>query len=204
MDDFVSLVKTTCSNLSKLSSKLVKAKDIFPGNDLVKKVDEVLGKVAAREPSILSQDEEFFGSEDFLNALAQAEKNLMQGSEKQTTEKQMTGKKLTKKGKEKEQEYDIRKAFSLGLTPPSPAIETGPTSSTLGDIIEQPIISTNAGEKDVGKTSAPSEQRIEEFYRTATGSKFDADTRLDNEGLPRTGSGSVVDADPRSDDGEKK
>ncbi|XP_021752404.1 ABC transporter F family member 4-like isoform X5 [Chenopodium quinoa] len=122
MDDFVSLVKTTCSNLSKLSSKLVKAKDIFPGNDLVKKVDEVLGKVVAREPSILSQDEEFFGSEDFLNALAQAEKNLMQGSEKQTTEKQMTGKKLTKKGKEKEQEYDIRKAFSLGLTPPSPAI----------------------------------------------------------------------------------
>ncbi|XP_021761252.1 DNA ligase 1-like [Chenopodium quinoa] len=60
MDDFVSLVKTTCSNLSKLSSKLVKAKDIFPGNDLVKKVDEVLGKVVAREPSILSQDEEFF------------------------------------------------------------------------------------------------------------------------------------------------
>ncbi|XP_021754630.1 uncharacterized protein LOC110719950 isoform X1 [Chenopodium quinoa] len=207
MDDFVSLVKTTCSNLSKLSSKLVKAKDIFPGNDLVKKVDEVLGKVAAREPSILSQDEEFFGSEDFLNALAQAEKNLIQGSEKQTTEKQMTGKKLTKKGKEKEQEYDIRKAFSLGLTPPSPAIETGPTSSTLGDIIEQPIISTNAGEKDVGKTSAASEQRIEEFSRTdaATGSKFDADTRSDNEGLPRTdaGSGSVVDADPRSDGGEK-
>ncbi|XP_021721242.1 uncharacterized protein LOC110688786 [Chenopodium quinoa] len=121
MDDFVSLVNTTCSNVSKLSSKLVKTKDIFPGNDLVKKVDEVLGKVVAREPSILSQDEEFFGSEDFLNALAQAEKNLMQGSEKQTTEKQMTGKKLTKKGKEKEQEYDIRKAFSFGLTPPSPA-----------------------------------------------------------------------------------
>ena len=127
MDDFVTLVKTTCSNLSKLSTKLVKAKDIFPGNDLVKKVDEVLGKVASREPSILSQDEEFFSSDDFLNALDQAEKDMMQAYEKQTTEKKMiekqiSEKRMTKKGKEKEQEYDIRKAFSLGLTPPSPAI----------------------------------------------------------------------------------
>ncbi|XP_021760701.1 uncharacterized protein LOC110725556 [Chenopodium quinoa] len=65
MNDFIDVVIETGRSLSKLSSKLLKAKEIFPENDLVKKVVEVMGKVA-REPSILSQDEEIYGSEDFL------------------------------------------------------------------------------------------------------------------------------------------
>ena len=68
MNDFVSVVNEVGASLEKHSAKLVKAKEIFLENQLVKEVDEVLGKIA-REQSILSQDEEIYGSEDFLNAI---------------------------------------------------------------------------------------------------------------------------------------
>ncbi|XP_021760626.1 uncharacterized protein LOC110725460 [Chenopodium quinoa] len=126
MNEFASMVQEVGASLARLSTKLVKAKELFPGNQLVKKVDEVLGKMA-REPSILSQDEKIFGSENFLNAIAQIEKELMEASE---AEKKKIG---------NEKEYDIRKAFSLGcnLTPPTPTTEAqinvAATTSTTTD-----------------------------------------------------------------------
>ncbi|XP_021774212.1 uncharacterized protein LOC110738152 [Chenopodium quinoa] len=124
MNDFIDVVIETGRSLSKLSSKLLKAKEIFPENDLVKKVVEVMGKVA-REQSILSQDEEIYGSEDFLNAIAEAKREFFKAADMEKN----------KKGKQKKEEFNINKAFSLGLTPPSPQIDTtNPTSTTMGVI----------------------------------------------------------------------
>ncbi|XP_021761131.1 uncharacterized protein LOC110725963 [Chenopodium quinoa] len=154
MNDFVSLVKETSTNLSRLSGKLMKAKEIFPENHLVRKVDEVLGRMATREQSTLSQDEEFYESEEFLNAIAQIEKDLMEAANfiKTTNWKE---------------NYDVRKAFTLHLTPPSPAIGTGSTSTTKALILEPPIqASTSAS---IGK--ADEKKYIPEEKNVASGTK---------------------------------
>ncbi|XP_021733013.1 uncharacterized protein LOC110699807 [Chenopodium quinoa] len=138
MNEFASMVQEVGASLARLSTKLVKAKELFPGNQLVKKVDEVLGKMA-REPSILSQVEEIFGSEDFLNAIAQIEKELMEASE---AERKKIG---------NEKEYDIRKAFNLGcnLTPPTPTTEA-----------QINVAATTSTTTDANVSSKPEEERV--------------------------------------------
>lgn len=129
MEEFISLINSLGIKLSELGTKLKKAQELFPGNALVKKVEEFITKMA-REPSILSQDEEMYGTDEFLSILAERERILMEAIEK---EKQGKG-----KGKET---YNPQNAFDLGisLTPPefktpsptNPAYGAGSSSSAM-------------------------------------------------------------------------
>ncbi|XP_056685415.1 uncharacterized protein [Spinacia oleracea] len=108
MDEFVGIIQAVGDNLSKLSDSLKKAQEFFTGNELVSKVEEFLSKMA-KEPS-LSQDE---WSDDFIKALLEKEKELLDAIDLE--------KKKAKKDN-KRYEYNIKKAFDLGLTP-SPMVD---------------------------------------------------------------------------------
>uniref|UniRef100_A0A803L301 Uncharacterized protein n=1 Tax=Chenopodium quinoa TaxID=63459 RepID=A0A803L301_CHEQI len=61
MDEFIDLVKTLESCVSKMAEKLKLAKELFLNNLLIKSVEYLIEK-RLKDPSILSQDEDIFGT----------------------------------------------------------------------------------------------------------------------------------------------
>ncbi|XP_021754434.1 uncharacterized protein LOC110719750 [Chenopodium quinoa] len=73
MEEFIDLAKALSGYLSKMVEKLNHAKELFPNNLLSKTMEEFIEK-KLKEPSILSQDEEVFGTKFFLGALDEVER----------------------------------------------------------------------------------------------------------------------------------
>ena len=87
MEEFISVVRTMGGNCEKLCEMIKHAGQLFPNNLLFKTMGDYMQK-KLKDPSILSQDEEVFGTESFLNALDKAEKEYLEKVKAEKREKE--------------------------------------------------------------------------------------------------------------------
>ncbi|XP_021760054.1 uncharacterized protein LOC110724870 isoform X2 [Chenopodium quinoa] len=135
MEEFISVVRTMEGNCEKLCEMIKHAEELFPNNLLYKTVGDYMQKKFKdpSNPSILSQDEELFGTNSFLNALDKVEKEYLEKvqAEKKAREKEEA------KGKKVRESFDPQNAWNLGIDKeqtPSPMVH--PTETQIGQNID--------------------------------------------------------------------
>ena len=119
MNEFIDMVKTLGGQVSKIAEKLKVANELFPNNLLVNTIGDFIEK-RSKEPSILSQDEEIFGTKSFLRAIDHVEREYLE--KKQAEKREATKRAAQGKGKVGK-DFDPTNPWNLQLdatpTPPS-------------------------------------------------------------------------------------
>ncbi|XP_021721517.1 uncharacterized protein LOC110689094 [Chenopodium quinoa] len=136
MEEFINVVRTMGGNCEKLCEMINHAEELFPNNLLYKTVGDYMQKKFKdpSNPSVLSQDEELFGTDSFLNALDKVEKEYL---EKVQAEKKAREKEEAKGKKKVRESLDPQTAWNLGIDKeqtPSPMVH--PTETQIGQNID--------------------------------------------------------------------